>query len=294
MKWIVLSLLVLIVSVEARENPFEPTTAYLEEEQRILEVEHDYSQEFQAKENPDLETMSPSPQIISKPTPTKPVVKNEVKETEQKTDESHIKKLLTSISNQLKVDEQAQSQENGEQSKDEMQKEEVAANETKESEATEPVNEEATQPTTQENVQEAQAQEQTVEKEEKQVETVVNAEEQIIEDSGIPSENQVVQQTYDATPFVSIKSFADRLEIHTNNKVYRKFNLLDVSKIVIDFHAQVNFYTKRMDLNSDYFDEVAVGNHKKEQYYRVVIKTTQDPQSYKVTHRPGIVTIYNP
>lgn len=272
MKWIVFSLLTLMLSVEARENPFEPTIAYMEEEQRILEVEQDYPEEFQAKENPDLEEISQPKVEEKKVEPKKSEVKKVVKKAEPKenkaTEESHIKKLLVSLSNQLKEDEIKGQKEVLEK----PMKEETAATESTTKEMTNEKAEEPAQEVKQENIEE----------------------ETVLEDSGVPQDDEIAKESYDPTPFVSIKSFSNRLEIHTDSKVYRKFNLVDVSKIVIDFHDTVNFYTKRMNIQSDFFEEVAVGNHKKEDFYRVVVKTTQAPQSYKVTHKPGIITVYIP
>ena len=283
MKNVVLSLMMLMLSLEARENPFEPTIAYMEEEQRILEVEQDYPEEFQAKQNPDVEKITQSQEeVIPKNEEEKVATKTTTtpKQNDKKSnelEESHIKKLLTSLSNQLK--------ETPEQPEEKTEETKASTEQTPQT-TQQP---EAMAEQNQEVKPEIQAQTQ----EENIIEENI-IEEKILADSGIPSNNEAAKESYDPTPFVSIKSFSNRLEIHTQNKVYRKFNLVDASKIVMDFHADVNFYTKRMDLKSDYFEEVAVGNHKKEKYFRVVVKTKQSPESYKVTHKPGVVTVYIP
>ena len=289
MKNVVLSLMMLMLSLEARENPFEPTIAYMEEEQRILEIEQDYPEEFQAKENPDLEQITQSQPIEPKKEEVQSNAKSNVapKQNEKKSnevEESHIKKLLTSLSNQLK-ETPAQTEEKTEANTAEESKEPL-----QEPEQTQ----EQTQDQTVAQTQEEQKPEVIEEATAQNVQEENITEETVLADTGVPSNNDTAKESYDPTPFVSVKSFSNRLEIHTQNKVYRKFNLVEASKIVIDFHADVNFYTKRMDLKSEYFEEVAVGNHKKEKYFRVVVKTTQAPESYKVTHKPGVVTVYIP
>jgi len=69
MKTFLLTLLILTVSLQARENPFEPTSAYLEEEARLLEMEADFpSQEFQkhSQERVELEDMTPRKMPVNK------------------------------------------------------------------------------------------------------------------------------------------------------------------------------------------------------------------------------------
>ncbi|MEA1915428.1 MAG: AMIN domain-containing protein [Campylobacterota bacterium] len=225
MKWIYLTLLIVVLGAQARENPFEPTAAYLEDEQRILETEREYAQEFQKKQI--VETKKEEPVIVP------PVVKKEIPNVAVQ--ESKIKKLIKSIEKQLPVENKP-----------------------------EPV---------------------VVQEPQKVVDEPVNVQ-------PVAIETIVAKEVFNPTSFVKLINYEDRLEIYTTHKVFRKFNLNDVSKIVLDYHARVNFYTQKSVLDSEYFDVVTVGNHKKQRYFRVVIKTKNHPASYKVTHQGEMVTIY--
>lgn len=67
-----LTILILTLSLNARENPFESTQAYNEEEARLLEMEADFpSKQFQKKSvlEMDLEDMTPRKMPINEPAP---------------------------------------------------------------------------------------------------------------------------------------------------------------------------------------------------------------------------------
>jgi hypothetical protein len=226
--YITLTFIILCISLEARENPFEATSAFVEEKQRILEIEQDYAYEFQKKDS-EVE--------VTKTQEVKPVVEktskkvNKPKVVIKKVDqESKIKKLIKSIEKQLPA------------KKDEID-----------------------------------------------IETM-NVEPEIMPEVAI--EKVVAKEVYNPTSFIKIINYEDRIEIHTNYKVFKKFDLNDENKIVLDYHAKVNFYTQKIDLNSKYFNKIIVGNHKKEKYFRIVIKTKNHPSLYKVTHKNDMVIIY--
>ena len=62
-------------------------------------------------------------------------------------------------------------------------------------------------------------------------------------------------------------------------------------KIILDFSAKENFYTIREDLNSTNFPKIAVGNHKKENYFRIVVELANMPEDYEVTYDDKMVSI---
>jgi len=92
-------------------------------------------------------------------------------------------------------------------------------------------------------------------------------------------------------PFVKVSYNNNSLTIHTSDKVSKKFALDKDNKIIIDYKAYKNFYTKREDLTSKGFEKIAVGNHKKDRFYRIVVKLTSKPSDYKVNYKDGLITI---
>lgn len=98
-------------------------------------------------------------------------------------------------------------------------------------------------------------------------------------------------KTKEILPFLKVEYNDEKLIIHTEHKVSKKFTLAKDNKIIIDYKANLNFYTKREDLESKEFLKVAVGNHKKERYFRVVLKVNEKPSNYKVEYKDNLITI---
>jgi hypothetical protein len=92
--------------------------------------------------------------------------------------------------------------------------------------------------------------------------------------------------------FLKIEYNDDKLTIHTKDIVSKKFTLEKENKIIIDYKAKKNFYTKRADLESTNFKKIAVGNHKEEKFYRVVILLAKSPSNYKVEYKDNLITIF--
>ncbi len=66
---ILVTLLVLIINLEARENPFMPTKTYQDEMARMMELETlegDYPPEFQAKDVPEVQDVPDMPKPVAK------------------------------------------------------------------------------------------------------------------------------------------------------------------------------------------------------------------------------------
>ncbi|GGD41489.1 hypothetical protein GCM10012288_14520 [Malaciobacter pacificus] len=92
-------------------------------------------------------------------------------------------------------------------------------------------------------------------------------------------------------PFVDIEYNDEKFMIKTDSDISRKFTLDKDNKIIIDYKAKKNFYTKRDTLESKSFKKITVGNHKKENYYRVVIELNSKPSNFEVTYKDKLITI---
>lgn len=92
-------------------------------------------------------------------------------------------------------------------------------------------------------------------------------------------------------PFVKIEYDNDKIDIHSKYKVAKKLTLPGKKKIILDYNAKENFYTKRETLDSTSFLKIAVGNHKKDKFFRVVIELSELPENYEVTYDNMMVTI---
>ncbi|AXH10903.1 hypothetical protein CP960_04335 [Malaciobacter halophilus] len=93
-------------------------------------------------------------------------------------------------------------------------------------------------------------------------------------------------------PFLKLEYTNEKLQLHSKHNVFKKFTLPNQNKIILDFYAKENFYTKREDLNSTNFTKITVGNHKKDKFFRAVIELTDTPENYEVTYTDGQVTIF--
>lgn len=92
-------------------------------------------------------------------------------------------------------------------------------------------------------------------------------------------------------PFVKIEYDDDKIDIYSKYKVTKKITLPGKKKIVLDYMAKENFYTKRESLDSVNFPKIAVGNHKDEKFFRVVIELAEIPENYEVTYDEEMVSI---
>ena len=94
--------------------------------------------------------------------------------------------------------------------------------------------------------------------------------------------------------FIKVEYNDEKIIIHTDYKVARKFTLEKEMKIIIDYKAKLNFYTKRDVLDSKEFKKIAIGNHKKERYFRVVLEVANKPSNYNVNYTDDLITIISP
>lgn len=223
MKFLFTLLVVLSVSLIARENPFEPTNAYEEEAARMIEineVEEDYDVEFQQEQqyvNEMYEKMNkPKPEVVEpkKPTLTEDKVKKMIKDAQkEQKPKTIIKKVI-------------------------------------------------------------------VEKPAPKPQQVVYVKPRL----DVVNEKELL-------PFLKVEYDNEKIDIISKYKVTKKITLPGKKKIVLDYNAKENFYTVREKLESTSFPKVAIGNHKKDKYFRVVIELAEFPSNYEVTYDEMKVSI---
>jgi len=92
-------------------------------------------------------------------------------------------------------------------------------------------------------------------------------------------------------PFLSMQSSDDELVIKSEHKMFKKFSIDKENKLVFDYRAKVNFYTKREALNTKNFKNLVVGNHQKGGYFRVAVELINKPSSYSVDVKEDSIII---
>ncbi|KAB7886698.1 AMIN domain-containing protein [Poseidonibacter ostreae] len=107
----------------------------------------------------------------------------------------------------------------------------------------------------------------------------------------ILNDTSLNMKTKELLDFIKVEYNDNKLIIHTKDMVSKKFTLEKENKIIIDYKAKKNFYTKRDTLESKNFKKIAVGNHKEERFYRVVILLSEKPSSYNVEYKDNLITI---
>lgn len=107
----------------------------------------------------------------------------------------------------------------------------------------------------------------------------------------ILDEELVMMKTKVLLDFIKVQYNDEKIVLHTKDRVSKKFALEKENKLIIDYKARKNFYTKRDTLDSSNFKKIAVGSHKKENFYRVVIQLENKPSMYKVIYTDGLINI---
>ena len=106
-------------------------------------------------------------------------------------------------------------------------------------------------------------------------------------------EDDMITKTKVLLDFIKVEYNDNKLIIHTKDAVSKKFAIDKENKLIIDYKARKNFYTKREDLDSLNFKKIAVGNHKEEKFYRVVILLSKKPNNYKVEYKDNLITVFS-
>lgn len=97
--------------------------------------------------------------------------------------------------------------------------------------------------------------------------------------------------TKNILPFIKLEYNDNKLIINTTHPVSKKFSVDKENKLIIDYKALVEFNTKTDTLESKNFKRVAVGNHKKEGYFRIAIELIDKPSKYDVSYSDESITI---
>lgn len=107
----------------------------------------------------------------------------------------------------------------------------------------------------------------------------------------IETEEEIITKNKNILPFVDISYNDNKMIISTKYKLIRKFALKKEKKLVFDFKARKEFYTKRDFLNTKNFKNIAIGSHKKYKYFRVVLKVNYNTNTYNINYNNKLVTI---
>lgn len=97
--------------------------------------------------------------------------------------------------------------------------------------------------------------------------------------------------TKNILPFIKLEYNDNKLIIHTSHKVAKKFSVDKENKLIIDYTASIEFNTKKDDIESKNFKRIAIGNHKKEGYFRIAIELIDKPSKFNVDYKDEIITI---
>jgi hypothetical protein len=105
----------------------------------------------------------------------------------------------------------------------------------------------------------------------------------VIEDEALLTKNIL--------PFIKLEYNDNKLIINTTHPVSKKFSVDKENKLIIDYKALLEFNTKTDTLESKNFKRIAVGNHKKEGYFRIAIELIDKPSKYDVNYMDNSITI---
>ena len=97
--------------------------------------------------------------------------------------------------------------------------------------------------------------------------------------------------TKNILPFLKVEFNDNKLIIHTEHKVSKKFTVDKENKLIIDYAANIEFNTKKDELESKSFKRVALGNHKAEGFFRIAIELIDKPSKFDVDYKDDIITI---
>jgi len=259
---LIITSLLMVASLEARENPFMPTKAYNDEVARLMEIDQNYPPEFMEK-NQNIETEDMTPVLregdVNKPLDTAVAKSKEEMKKEQMEKEAQIQKEKA-LQEALKKVEMAKK----EAAKAKMEKEQAIAK-AKELEERGPV----------------------IYVKPRAAEDVVAQEEVRIQDD----DTQMDVKSIEVLPFLNVEYSNDKMTLNTKYKIMKKFYLEDEKKLIVDFKGNVSFFTKKVSLDSDNFKQIIAGNHKEEQFFRVVIVVENMPSNYDVSFDDELVYI---
>lgn len=97
--------------------------------------------------------------------------------------------------------------------------------------------------------------------------------------------------TKNILPFLKVEFNDNKLIIHTEHKVSKKYTVEKENKLIIDYSANIEFNTKKDELESKSFKRIALGNHKSEGFFRVAVELIDKPTKFEVDYKDDIITI---
>jgi uncharacterized protein with gpF-like domain len=254
----------MVASLQARENPFMPTKAYDDEVARLMEIDQNYPPEFMEK-NQDIQTEDMTPILkegdVNKPLPTAVAKSEEEMKKEQMQKEAQMQKEKE-LEDALKKVEIAKK----EAAKAKMEKNK-ALEEAKKLEERGPVIYVKPRATT-------------------EITPDANAETPTTQDN-----MKMDVKSVEVLPFLKLEYSNDKMTLNTKYKIMKKFYLEDEKKLIIDFKANVSFFTKNVVLDSANFKKITVGNHSEEHFFRVVVEVADMPSNYDVSFDDTLVYI---
>jgi len=106
---------------------------------------------------------------------------------------------------------------------------------------------------------------------------------------------KVKKETFKILPFVNVEVINDKLIIKVDTK-YKLLNqdiLKAQKKLLFDFKGNVSFYTVRKSIEHKDFKSFAIGTHRKNNFFRVVVDLPENLVKYKevISSKKGIITI---
>lgn len=275
-------LLLLITSIFARENPFVETTSYTEEIARLMEIDKQYASEFndKSKNSTQYEDTSSTlliPEVIEQKKKEEllkaQILRNKI--LQQKEDKKKALEIQTMKNNEKKARAKLEAKINNLELKNKkiaMKKEEIRKEEAAISRITSNIKKDS-------NDEIIYVKKRVDVKKEKIIEKKITMKKEA--------------HTINPLPFVNILYSNNNMTIETSKyKYFRKRILEDRNKIIFDFKAtKTNFYTKYIDLQTDTFEKISIGNHPKEKYYRIVIKVNGNINDYIIKVDKNLVNI---
>ncbi len=111
------------------------------------------------------------------------------------------------------------------------------------------------------------------------------------EEPKMQDEMQMEVKSIKVLPFLTIEYSNNKMTLNSKYKIMKKFYLEDEKKLIIDFKGNVSFFTKKISLDSTNFKQLIAGNHKEEQFFRVVILVENMPSTYDISFDDELVYV---
>ncbi len=109
---------------------------------------------------------------------------------------------------------------------------------------------------------------------------------QIVEKEEALKEESIVLSTYEPLKFLTIDIYKKKITILTSNaKLFRHFKLKGENKIVLDYVKSRKFLTKRLKVDNSFIKAITIGDHPKENYFRVVLTIPKKFKFYNLDYK---------